>query len=427
VTTRAAFAEVDITPTVPCEKPGWIVKIIAQRVLDPLFARVCVFESNAVRVALISLDVISVRWPIAEAIRDHAQRLGIPRSNVLVAATHNHTGPPVSSPGLATKDPRYIEHMIQQVVAALSRAVADLQPVKIAIASGIESRISFIRRAIMKDGSVRTHPRPGPDIRCCESVIDPEVAVIAVNDNRDRRLGFIANFACHPVHDGGEPIISAGWPGVFASSIKQATSQNCVPMFLNGAFGDVHHQNPLNCDQIDTNTKQRVGTTLASTVLKMLDQMQFDATLDLAASRKTIQIPLRDPDGPFGENFKLRQRFAPDGVYETLIAKLRQKKTQRDHVLAEVQAIRLTHDTALIGLPCEPFSALGLEIKSSSPFTRTWIIGAANGMIGYVPTDEAFKRGGYETTLSMGSKLDPSAGRTLVQTALTAARELRAV
>ena len=50
------------------------MKILAQRALDPLYARVCVLEANAVRVALVSLDVISVRWPVAEAIRDQAQR-----------------------------------------------------------------------------------------------------------------------------------------------------------------------------------------------------------------------------------------------------------------------------------------------------------------------------------------------------------------
>jgi hypothetical protein len=39
-------------------------------------------------------------------------------------------------------------------------------------------------------------------------------------------------------------------------------------------------------------------------------------------------------------------------------------------------------------------------------------------MIGYVPTAAAFEGGGYETTLSMGSKLDPCAASMLTDAAL---------
>src|SRR5207253_9327373 len=103
-------------------------------------------------------------------------------------------------------------------------------------------------------------------------------------------------------------------------------------------------------------------------------------------------VPLRDIAGPFGVNRKNRQRFAPDNVYETLIAKLRTKKEKRAKVPAEVQAIRLTSDTALVTLPAEAFTAIGLEIKSRSPFKNTFVVGVANGIVGYVPTEAAFTR-----------------------------------
>jgi len=71
---RAAFAEIDITPKLPAEKPGWIVKILATSVDDPIMAHVAVLEGDdGARVALISLDVLSVRWPIVEGMRDAAE------------------------------------------------------------------------------------------------------------------------------------------------------------------------------------------------------------------------------------------------------------------------------------------------------------------------------------------------------------------
>ena len=289
MTLRAAFTETDITPALPCEKPGWIVKILATAVDDPLYAHVMVLENDGVRVALVSLDVLSVRWPLAEAIRDRAEVAGIPRENVMVAATHNHTGPPVSSPGLATKDPKYIEELVGKVGDAISEAVAKLEPATIAVASGIEGRISFIRRCIMKDGTVKTHPK-GPGIRVAESAIDPEVGVIAILGGDDRLLGLLVNFTCHPVHGGGEPRLSAGWPGVLCEEIKRALGREVVTVFLNGALGDTHHENPLCSEPVDANTKQRVGSLLADTVLRMLPEMTSFSDVSFSVSRTTIPI-----------------------------------------------------------------------------------------------------------------------------------------
>ena len=415
---KAAFSEIDITPTLPCEKPGWIVKILATAVDDPLYARVMVLDDGKTRVAIVALDVLSVRWPMAEAIRDRAEKVGIPRGNVMVAATHNHTGPPVSAPGLATKDFKYIDELVEKVGTAMGRAVDSLAPARIGIASGIESRVSFIRRCIMKDGSTKTHPQPSAAIRCPESVLDPEVGVIAVKDTRDKLLGMVVSFTCHPTHNGGEPRLSAGWPGALCDSIKEFISSDVVPVFLNGALGDIHHSNPLRMTEPDTNTKEYIGMTLALTVGKILGGIVYGDSVSLAASRKTIQIPFRDIDGPYGVNMKNRQRFAPDHVYEGLVAKLRGKKSKRDHVLAEVQAIRLDEKTALVALPAEAFSRIGLNIKSASAFPQTYVVAPANGIVGYVPTEEAFTRGGYECTVSMGSKLDPSGAKLLTQTAL---------
>jgi hypothetical protein len=393
------------------------VKILATAVDDPLYAHVMVLEADGVRVAFVSLDVLSVRWPMAEAIRDRAEAVGITRGNVMVAATHNHTGPPVSSPGLATKNPAYIAKLVEKVGAAISDAVAKLAPAKIAVASGIEGRVSFIRRCVMKDGTVKTHPK-GPGIRVAESAIDPEVGVIAVRDMSDRLLGLLVNFTCHPVHGGGEPRLSAGWPGVLYAELKRALGRDVVTVFLNGALGDTHHENPLSTEPVDTNTKQRVGSLLAETVLRMLPDMTSFSDISLAASRTTIRVPYRDIDGPLGEHYALRQRFAGNEIYDQLIAKLRRKRAVRDHVLAEVQAIRIDADTALVSLPAEAFSGIGLDIKSRSPFKRTYVVAPANGIIGYVPMEKAFERGGYETSLSMGSKLDPRAANLLTQTAL---------
>src|SRR5438094_483960 len=120
---RAAAVEMDITPpTLPIEKPGWIVKILAERVDDPLFAKIIVLESAGSRVALVSLDVLSIRWPDVQRIRESAAAAGVAKEHVLVAATHTHTGPAVSSPGMARRDEKYVDFMIERIGECFRRA-----------------------------------------------------------------------------------------------------------------------------------------------------------------------------------------------------------------------------------------------------------------------------------------------------------------
>ncbi|HTL30921.1 MAG TPA: hypothetical protein VL282_16945 [Tepidisphaeraceae bacterium] len=418
---RAACVEVDISPQLPIEKPGWLIKILATKIDDPVFAKVCVIENDGVRAAIVSIDVLSIRWPQVEAIRRVAQSLGIPPENCLVAATHNHTGPAVSSAGLGRRDERYVEFMVGRMGDALRRAVEQLAPATLSVGSGIEARISSIRRMIMRDGSVRTHAPPTAEIRCPESVIDPEVGLIRIDSTIGNTIGVIVNFACHPVHNGGEPRISAGWPGQMSNALKKSLGKDCAVLFLNGAFGDVHHQSSLVPGYVDT--KETVGQTLAKTIVDTLPSLKPIEKPMLAGSTKTIEIPLREIDGPFGVNMPRRQRFAKDEVYEELIGRLRAKKAKRDHVLAQMQSLRIDPQTVFVTIPGEPFSKIGLDLKFASPFRNTWVVGAANGMIGYIPTREAFDRGGYECTLSMGSKLDPSAAEKITQTGIELLRE----
>ncbi|HGE70304.1 TPA: hypothetical protein ENX78_05670, partial [Candidatus Poribacteria bacterium] len=52
---------------------------------------------------------------------------------------------------------------------------------------------------------------------------------------------------------------------------------------------------------------------------------------------------------------------------------------------------------------------------AQSKLMPTFIIELANGCVGYIPTEEAFLGGGYETDLARSSKLIPKAGEMVVQ------------
>lgn len=62
----------------------------------------------------------------------------------------------------------------------------------------------------------------------------------------------------------------------------------------------------------------------------------------------------------------------------------------------KLQALRIG-ELGIVAIPCEVFTAIGLDIKKMSPMKKTFTIELANGYNGYLPTPEQHKLGGYET------------------------------
>ena len=77
-----------------------------------------------------------------------------------------------------------------------------------------------------------------------------------------------------------------------------------------------------------------------------------------------------------------------------------------------MQVIRLG-DWHFAGIPAEYFVEHQLRVKTDTFPKHSFVVGGANGMIGYVPTKDAFARGGYETTLGPPSHMAPETGGML--------------
>ena len=114
---------------------------------------------------------------------------------------------------------------------------------------------------------------------------------------------------------------------------------------------------------------------------------------------------------------KRAQRFVDPAIYDRLMPELLEEIRSQRTQPAEVQVIDVG-DHAFAAIPAELFVELGLQIKERSHPRRAVVVGLANGMVGYVPTKEAFARGGYETTFLNTSKLGHDAGDLLADAAV---------
>ncbi len=418
---RAGFSEIDITPPVGTLKIGWKKVIVSDRVLDPLYARVAVFDSKE-RVAFVQLDTLSVRWTQVNEIRKRvAEEHGFPGENVMVSATHNHAGPAVANCGDVKRDDAYVRGMVDKVVSAFGEALIRMEEAEIGLGNTFEFDVGFNRRVVMRDGTVRTHGVfTEPDALYLEGPIDPEVHVLAARNPRGDMLGMIVNFACHPAHHGGGTDLSGGFPGVLSGIMK---SRGCpVTLFLDGASGNVTTVDPRRGGQ--NLPKEVAGRRLADDATRVLKSLDFGDDVRLGCATRTIDLPFREVAREELEG-KVRgaQRFIDSAIYDREMPRLVERIKRMGKQPAEIQVI-MVGDCAYAGMPAEYFSQLGLRIKEECYPIHALVVGQANGMVGYIPHRDAFERGGYETTLCNSSRMAPEAGDMMADAAIELVRSM---
>jgi hypothetical protein len=84
----------------------------------------------------------------------------------------------------------------------------------------------------------------------------------------------------------------------------------------------------------------------------------------------------------------------------------------------------LIGDVAIVGVPAEYFTQLGLDIKNRSPFRHTYVAELANDWIGYLPNIEGHKLGGYQVWTGYHSYAEPGTGERMADEVTGMLREI---
>lgn len=419
---RAGFGEVDITPPVGTPRQGWNSKIVAESVKDPIYARAAAFDvAGGEPVVFVAMDLAMIESPDVLRIRERIEKdLKLSGSRVMITTTHNHAGPAMMNEALPRSE-EWISVMIEKTAKAVGLALEARVPAQVGVGAGRQFEVAFNRRVLMRDGTARTHGSfKDPDALTFEGPIDPEVSVLAARGKDGKTLGAIVLFACHPTHGGGDPVFSAGYPGQVHMKLKEKG----VPMtlYLQGACGNITHGDPRGKPQ---KKAEEVGALLADDAWGAIQDLKWTSPKIVAAVSKTIKIPNRKVTaGDLDGTRKGTQRFGEKGYYERKIPLLMAEIEKNGGVEpAELQVFRID-GWAFAAMPAEPFVELGLRLKSDALPARAWPVGYANGMLGYIPHKDAFKRMGYECSFGPPSRMCEEAGDMLVDTSIELIRGL---
>jgi len=448
---RAGACELEITP--PLDVPlgsGFNPPKVAG-LADPLYTRALVFAQGGVRVALTCSDILAVDPQLSRDVRARVTaETGIPGGHVVVSATHTHSCGGRLQPSRGNGDPALMEMLARQIASAVTAASRRLVPVSVASGAAAVEGVSQNRRdpAAPVDPALRVLRVDGPEgllaalttFACHPTLVGHDRPALLSADfpgvlARTVRSACGASVVVLPTNGACGDVCSVTIPGgglAGAQWIGQQLGGTAVAVLarLRAAAETPHADN--------TRWGLRLPVDVAPGV-RIGDP-------SLAAARATIRVPYKRFGAPAVSEAaadEAARRLGDLGVTEAtlacwragrsvpaddeasapaalvearrrLAAELLQRRSEAwaarvavhqgivglEAREVELQAVRLGAGVAMLAVPFELFSKVGLEIHAASPFPHLFLIGYSNDLGGYLMPDEEHARGGFEAGIT---------------------------
>ncbi|KAA0993960.1 hypothetical protein FXO21_06990 [Dyadobacter sp. UC 10] len=342
-----------------------------------LYARAMVLEKGNTRIAIVSVD--NLGWPAALGNKSRKLVKGIPPENILIGATHTHSGPDAygfpNEKGESFADLAYLDRCVKLIAEAVNEAVENLEDasLKIAVADA-KGKIAYNYYA--------------------EQLYDPRCGVIqAIANSGSRKGGAIAtliNYAIHPeVIGSGRGILSPDLCGPLYDRIE--TQAGGVAIFMNGAQGgmvtaDNRRENGKEAN--DWEECKRIGGLLADEALRIVNIAPVQINPDLYCKAQKVEFP----------------------VDAEIMRYILQKSPIKNEMSAEnrvaTQLNLLNVGTAqILTVPGEALPNIGYYVKRHMHTKQPFLFGLTNDAFGYMLTKvdfNSFKRYEYISRTSLG-------------------------
>ena len=371
---RAAIAVRNVTPDplLPVSGGAGPSKP-ASRKIGELTVRALVFENDGTRVAICSTDFLGFPGVLCNKVR--RQVPGIDPKNILIAATHNHSGPDCygfpDSSGKTAADIEYLNGVCKKLADAVNEAVRKLQPANVKIATGkARGKIAYNYYA--------------------EKLYDPRCDVIQFLDSESKPLATFVNYACHPeVIGAGQGILSPDFVGPLYDRIEQRGGG--VGIFVNGALGGMVTADCRGPDGRDMRTWDeciRIGNLLADEALRIVADAPIEKEPKLFCGNTSVEFPV--------ENQMLLAivKMSPLGF----------QLSDSDTIATQVNVVNLGN-AQMLTIPGEALPNIGYYLKRNMHGTHNMLLGLTNDAFGYILMKvdfNSFERYDYISRTSLG-------------------------
>jgi hypothetical protein len=420
---EAGLAAVEITPREwPVTLRGSFNPGKTESAHDPLRSRSLAIRNGEGRAVITIVDIIYIQQDTLDEIKaEAAKRTGWKPTEMLIAGTHTHSAPSASGTSEEPAEVAFRKRAFEGIVQSIEQAVGNLGPAKFGFGADEEPTEVYNRRWYLEEGKMPPNPFGGIDkvkmnpprnlIVTPAGPTDPEIAVIAIRDAKNKPLGLFANYALHYVGSIPGRQVSADYFGEFARLITykyggRSAPEGFVGILSNGTSGDINNIDfeGKRAPRAPFEQIRQVAGKVSDAAWRATKEMEYESDLPVKMVERRVTLKWRKPDADLvakskkilemtGEELKAQPRLA--NHYALRILNLAKGP---DTVEVAIQAIRIG-DQAILAMPFEVLVEIGMDLKERSPFPRTLIVELANGGFGYLPPPHQHELGGYETWL----------------------------
>jgi neutral ceramidase len=338
---------------------------------------------------------------------------------VLVNATHTHHAPSLTRIHGVEISTAFTERVQRGIVEAVQKANSNLQPnATFFFHLGEERTVGQNSRLLLSEDTI-FWIGPHDDAVRATGPFDPELPVLAFRNARGKLLATTFNHSTHTIGTRSGAVRSPSFYGLAAQELE--ADLGGTVQFLEGASGSTHNLS-LKTPEMIERIKLAVNEGLHSAKPRDVGR--------LTAIRRPFKFKVRN----FDEETEARKvesyvrKRAPQGADAIIkvFSDMRQELAPHQGEQREtwIQAM-LIGDVALVGVPAEFFTGLGMEIKRRSPLEETFVAELANDWIGYLPDREAHRLGGYQTWMGLHSYAEPGTGERIIDEAVKLLEELK--
>jgi len=329
---------------------------------DPIMARAIVLETRSARVLWVAVDLVAVDPKLVGDVRTGAAAAGRTYSDVIVSASHTHSGP-----GAYVDSEVFGALATDRFDAAVRRAVLD------GILTAVERAERDSAPALVGAGTAMAPPVTESRL---DRPLDREIAVLKLVRPGGRPVALVWNFAIHGTTlPAGNLRLSADVMGDASRRLEEALG--APALFVNGAVGDVSPRGHGEAAIAD------LGEQLAATVHAAWAGILVADGAALATVHGRIDLP-----PPFVSVRNCLGHWLPGGLTIPLDSALPRS--------AEVVAVALG-GSAWVTIPGELETRLGQVVKRAGRrhFPVAFVAGLSNGYLGYLLTPDAYRGTGY--------------------------------
>ena len=395
---QVGLARVRITPNRPVVLLGYSNREGPfESVAADIWAKAMALEDGAGnRAVIVTTDLVGIQAVIGEPVcKRIREKTGLDRSQIVLNASHNHTGPLVSldprlggndgHPALSPADQEqtvaYTRQLQDQLVDVVLHALGNLEPARIAWGQG-EVGFPFNRRTVLAD---RVIMRANPD-----APVDRTVPVLRVDTPEGELKAILFGCACHNTTLTDAHNLIAGDYAGFAQTHIEQQHPSAQAMFISGCGADANPHPRGTMEQAKIH-----GRILGAEVCRVIEQPLDVVVGPLATEYAQVDLPLKRLSQAEIESYTTLPSTEAS-MAKQMLKVLAQGKNLPISYAAPLAVWQFGDRLTLVALPAEPVADYVTLLRDALGPEKLWIAGYNNDCFGYLPSTRIVNEGGHE-------------------------------